>query len=160
MNVSVLTYTWQVINTTMPLLINWSIIVLRGSSLKPKKHSCGGSLAAQSTHHHPPMRPGLGLRAWAVTSQCGGWGVDGRYLAEGLTWQSGAADGAGWGGDLGLLLSTLCRRKGWLFWLLVGVSRAGSSCILSCLCRNSQFGKQARTEFTSVAFCIWRVGCG
>lgn len=90
----------------------------------------------------------------------GGYWVDGRQHAQVLTRQCGAADGTGWRGDLGLLLSALCRRKGWLFWLLGQVSGAGSSFIFLCLCWNSQFGKWARTEFMSVAFSIWRVGCG
>ena len=80
--------------------------------------------------------------------------------AHGLTWQSGAADGAGRGGDLGLLLSTLCSRQGWLFRLLVQLSGVGSSPIVFCLCWNSQLGKQPSTESMSVAFSIWRVGCG
>ena len=136
------------------------ISVLRSPSPKLKEWGRGESLVAQNAHRRCLAGPGLGLRAPAVTSQRGGRCLDGRGHAQGLTWQGGAADGAGRSADLGLLLSTVCRGEGCLSWLLMQLSGVGGSLILFCLCRNSQLGKQARTEFMSVAFSIWRVGRG
>ena len=88
------------------------ISALRSPPPNPKEWGCKESLATQNTHHHCLSEHRSHLSAWRAML---GW----QGPAHGLTWQSGAADGAGRGSDLGLLLSTLCSRQGWLFRLLV-----------------------------------------